>query len=185
MKDRQIVDLFWARSEEALRALDEAYGGLCRSLALNILNDRRDAEECVNDAYLGLWRAIPPARPDPLRSYLCRVVRNVSLNAYYKKRAARRSAAGCVAFEELEECLAGADEAVQTLETKELARSVEAFLDTLSREDRVIFLRRYWFADSCRQIAGRVGLSEKNVTVRLARMRRKLKERLAGEGVSV
>lgn len=113
------------------------------------------------------------------------MVRNISLNAYYKKHAARRSAAGCVPFEELEECLAGADEAVQTLETKELARSIERFLDTLSREDRVIFLRRYWFADSCRQIAGRVGLSEKNVTVRLARMRQKLKERLAGEGVSV
>lgn len=90
-----------------------------------------------------------------------------------------------MAFEELEECLAGADEAVQALETKELARSIERFLDTLSREDRVIFLRRYWFADSCRQIAGRVGLSEKNVTVHLARMRQKLKERLAGEGVSV
>ena len=88
-------------------------------------------------------------------------------------------------FEELEDCLAGADEAVQALETKELARCIERFLDTLSREDRVIFLCRYWFADSCRQIAGRVGLSEKNVTVRLARMRRKLKEHLAGEGVSV
>ena len=100
-------------------------------------------------------------------------------------RAARRSAAGYVPFEELEDCLAGADEAVQTLETKELARCIERFLDTLNQEDRVIFLRRYWFADSCRQIAGRVGLSEKNVTVRLARMRRKLKEHLAGEGVSV
>ena len=185
MEDGQIVELFWARPEEALRALDETYGGLCRSLALNILNDRRDAEECVNDAYLGLWRAIPPARPAPLRTYLCRVVRNISLNAYYKKHAARRSAAGCVAFEELEECLAGGDEAGQTLETKVLARSIERFLDTLSREDRVIFLRRYWFADSCREIAGRVGLSEKNVTVRLARLRQKLKERLAGEGVSV
>ena len=92
MEDGQIVGLFWARSEEALRALDETYGGLCRSLALNILNDRQDAEECVNDAYLGLWRAIPPARPAPLRAYLCRVVRNIALNAYYKKRAARRSA---------------------------------------------------------------------------------------------
>ena len=177
MEDGQIVGLFWARSEEALRAVDETYGGLCRSLALNILNDRQDAEECVNDAYLGLWRAIPPARPALLRTYLCRVVRNIALNAYYKKRAARRSAA--------EDCLAGADDAVQALETKELARCIERFLDTLNREDRVIFLRRYWFADSCRQIAGQVGLSEKNVTVRLARMRRKLKEHLAGEGVSV
>ena len=88
-------------------------------------------------------------------------------------------------FEELKECLAGADEAVQALETKKLTRCIERFLDTLSREDRVIFLRRYWFADSCRQIAGRVGLSEKNVTVRLARMHRKLTEHLTGEGVSV
>lgn len=77
MEDGQIVGLFWARSEEALRAVDETYGGLCRSLALNILNDRQDAEECVNDAYLGLWRAIPPARPAPLRAYLCRVVRKL------------------------------------------------------------------------------------------------------------
>lgn len=134
MEDGQIVGLFWARSEEALRAVDETYGGLCRSLALNILNDRQDAEECVNDAYLGLWRAIPPARPAPLRTYLCRVVRNIALNAYYKKRAARRSAAGCVPFEELKECLAGADDAVQALETKKLTRCIERFLDTLSRE---------------------------------------------------
>ena len=185
MEDQQIIELYWARSGQAIRESETKYGAFCLSIARNILAQEQDAEECVNDTYLGLWRAIPPARPAPLRTYLCRVVRNIALNAYYKKRAARRSAAGCVPFEELEDCLAGADEAVQALETKELARCIERFLDTLNQEDRVIFLRRYWFADSCRQIAGRVGLSEKNVTVRLTRMRRKLKEHLAGEGVSV
>lgn len=176
--DERIIQLFFARSEDAMREVDLKYGKICHRLSCNILNDRQDAEECVNDAYLGLWNAIPPSRPDPLLPYLCKIVRNLSLKRYRQKRAARRNSACNVALEEIEACLAHPDTPESRLEARELTRAIEDFLDTLTRENRVIFMRRYWFCDSCRDIAGQVGLSEKNVTVRLTRIRRKLKDYL-------
>ncbi len=161
MEDKEIIALFFARSEDAIRALDTKYGALCHSLAYHIVNDRRDAEECVNDAWLGAWNAIPPARPDPLATYLCKIVRNLALKRYWSKAAAKRGGGFAVALEELEPCLAAPDTAESQLEARELACIIEGFLDTLSQENRVIFLRRYWFGDSGRDIAGRVGLSEK------------------------
>ncbi len=178
MEDEAIIALFDARSEDAIRALDTKYGALCHSLAYNIVNDRQDAEECVNDAYLGAWNTIPPARPNPLAAYLCKIVRNLALKRYWSRAAAKRGGGFTVAMEELEPYLAAPDTAESQLEARELARIIEGFLDTLSRENRVIFLRRYWFGDSGREIAGRVGLSEKAVSVRLTRLRRKLKQYL-------
>ena len=185
MEDAKIIALFWERSEQSIRELDRKYGKICRSLSYQIVNDRLDAEECVNDAYLGAWNAIPPARPCPLLAYLCKIVRNISLNLYHRKDAAKRSSAYTVAMEEIEACLASPDTVETEIEARELAHILEDFLETLSLENRVIFMRRYWFADSCRDIAGRVGLSEKNITVRLARIRRKLKEFLREREVSV
>ena len=182
-EDEKIIQLFFARSEEAMRELDRKYGKICHRLSFHILNDRQDAEECVNDAYLGLWNALPPAKPDPLLPYLCKIVRNLSLKRYRQKRAARRDSACNVALEEIEGCLAHPDTPESHLEAKELARIIENFLDTLTRENRVIFMRRYWFCDSCRDIAAQVGLTEKNVTVRLARIRRKLKDYLTQKEV--
>ena len=90
MNDNAIIELFFARSEQAIRELDDKYGKVCYSLSYNILNSRQDAEECVNDAYLGTWNAIPPARPNPLLAFLCRIVRNLSLMRYHADRAAKR-----------------------------------------------------------------------------------------------
>ena len=101
MDDERIIDLFFERSEDAMRELDSKYGAVCRRLSFNILNSRQDAEECVNDACLGAWNAIPPARPDPLLSYIVKIVRNISLKAYWKSRAARRGGQYAVALEEL------------------------------------------------------------------------------------
>ena len=185
MGDEEIIGLFFARSEQAIGETDRKYGAGLRAFSLRILGDRRDVEECVNDTYLGVWNAIPPARPDPFPAFLYRIARNLSLKRYHRNRAARRNSTYTVALEKLDHCLAGPETAEGEVEARELADLIQDFLDTLEPENRGIFLRRYWFADSCRQIAGRVGLSEKNVTVRLARMRRKLKEHLAGEGVSV
>lgn len=179
--DQTIIALFFARSEEGITAVDSRYGRLCRSLAYNILHNREDAEECVNDAYLGLWNAIPPAKPAALLPYLCKIVRNLSLKAYQKKGAAKRNSQYTLALEELPE-LGTMEEA---LDVKELAHIIEGFLDTQSRENRVIFLRRYWFADSCQDIACRVGLTEKTVTVRLTRIRQKLKVYLRESGVFI
>ena len=173
--DEEIIALFFARSEQGIRELDLKYGRVCHRLSYNILGDAQDAEECVSDAYLGAWNAIPPAKPDPLLTYICKIVRNVSLKLQEKKRAAKRRSGYTVAMEEIEPCLADLHTTEDETETRELARTIGRFLDTLSAENRVLFVRRYWFCDSCREIAAAVGLTEKTVTVRLARIRGKMK----------
>lgn len=183
MEDEKIIELFFARSEQAIGELDAKYGALCRKLASGILNDRRDAEECVNDAYLGVWNAVPPERPSPLAAYLCRVVRNLSLKLLSRKNAAKRADTYSAALSELEDCLSVGSTTEEALEARELARLIGEFLDTLSRENRVIFMRRYYFADSYEEIAARVGLSVKNVSVRLTRTRGRMREFLSREGV--
>ena len=176
--DEEILDLFFARSEQGIRELDNKYGRLCRRLSCSIVGSEQDAEECVNDAYLGAWNAIPPSRPSPLLSYIAKIVRNVSLNAYWKKAAAKRNSRYTVALEELETCFADSKTVETEIEAREFARILGAFLDTLSLENRVIFLRRYWFADGYREIAALVGLSEKAVSVRLTRIRGKMRRYL-------
>lgn len=183
--DEKIIEMFFARSEQAIQELDLKYGKVCHRLSYNIVNSRQDAEECVNDAYLGAWNAIPPAKPDPLLTYICKIVRNISLKIYYRKQAAKRSSAYTIAMEEIETCLADLNTVEAEIEARELARIIEDFLDTLTMENRAIFVRRYWFSDSCRDIAGFVGLSEKNISVRLTRIRQKMKRHLAESGVFV
>lgn len=178
MEDEKIIELFFGRSEQGLWELDIKYGKICRKLSNNIVNNRQDAEECVNDAYLGAWNAIPPARPNPLLSYICKIVRNISLKSYYRKEAAKRNSHYTVAMEEIETCIAGPNTVETEIEVKELARIIEDFLDTLTIENRVIFMRRYWFSDSCKDIAGVTGLTEKNISVRLTRIRHKMKDYL-------
>ena len=185
MEDEKIIELFFERSEQAIRALDMKYGKICRSLSYNIVNSREDAEECVSDAYLGAWNAIPPARPDPLLSYIAKIVRNLSLKLYWNKEAAKRGGHYTMALEEIEGCIAGQNTAEDELDARELARILGEFLDALTVENRVIFLRRYWFADSCRDIAELVGLTEKNVSVRLSRTREKLRRYLMEREVFV
>ena len=138
----------------------------------------------MNDAYLGAWNAIPPARPNPLLAFLCRIVRNLSLMRYHADRAAKRSGGSyTVALEELEGCLASPQTVEGNMEEQELIRLVEDFLETLSLENRVLLMRRYWFSDSYGEIAERTGLSEKNVSVRLTRIRKQLRRYFEERGV--
>ena len=183
MEDEAILDLFFARSEEAIRAVEQKYGRLCRGLSLGIVGNEQDAEECVSDAWLGAWNAIPPARPSPLSAYLCRVVRNLSLKRRRKNRADKRGGGRSEALEELAGVLSAPDTAESAVEARELVRLVEGFLDTLSPEDRAIFLGRYWFAAPCAQIGRRVGLSEGAVFTRLSRLRQKMKRYFAEQEV--
>lgn len=183
LQDQEIIELFFDRSEQAIAELDRKYGKACRSVSFHILNSRQDAEECVNDAYLGVWNAIPPARPDPLFAFVCKIVRNLSLKAYHRKTAAKRNSVYEVAMEEIRDCLSPADSAEAELEARELARLIDRFLQSLSPENRVIFMRRYAYIDTYADIAKRVGLSEKNVSVRLTRIRRKMKDYLTEKGV--
>ncbi len=183
--DEKIIEMFFERSEQGLRELDNKYGKICHNLSYNIVSNRQDAEECVNDAYLGAWNAIPPAQPNPLLAYLCKIVRNISLKIYYRKEAAKRNSHYTIAMEEIEACIADPNTVEAEIEARELARIIESFLDTLTVENRVIFMRRYWFSDSCKDIAEFVGLTEKNISVRLTRIRQKMKEYLAEREVFV
>lgn len=185
MNDEKIIDLFFERSEQAINELDIKYGRICNSVARNILNDREDAEECVNEAYLALWNAVPPTRPDPLAAFLCRIVRNISLKRLELKNAEKRKSNYDIAMDELEDCIAASSTVEEELEANELKKLIESFLDSLSRENRVIFMRRYWFSDSYSDIAERVGLSEKNVSVRLTRIRKELKKYLCEREVFI
>lgn len=177
-EDEKIIELFFERSEQAIRELDIKYGKVCHKLSYNIVNSRQDAEECVNDAYLGAWNAIPPTKPAPLLTYLCKIVRNISLKIYYKKEAAKRNSIYTIAMQEIETCLSDQKTVETEIEARELANIIENFLDTLTVENRVIFMRRYWFSDNYKDIAKYVGLTEKNISVRLTRIRRKMKEYL-------
>lgn len=179
MEDSKIIELFFRRMEEAISELDAKYGKACYKLAFNIVNNRQDADECVNDTYLAAWNAIPPAEPNPLFAYICKIVRNISLKLYYRKNAAKRNSVYDVAMQEIEDCLASADTVESEVEAKELARIIEDYLDTLSEENRIIFMRRYAYSDTYADIARRVGLTEKNVSVRLTRIRLKMKDYLA------
>lgn len=183
--DEKIIELLFERSEQGIRELDMKYGKICHSLSYNIVNSSRDAEECVNDAYLGAWNAIPPARPNPLLSYLLKIVRNISLKIYWRKEAAKRSSHYTIALEEIEACIADQKNIEEEIEVRELACIIESFLDTLTIENRVIFMRRYWFSDSYKDIAEFVGLSEKNISVRLTRIREKMKQYLIEREVFV
>ena len=185
VEDSAIIDLFFARDEAAIREVDTKYGPLCHRIAYNILNNEQDAEECVSDSYLGLWNAIPPQRPNPLQAFLCKIVRNRSVARYHANTAAKRNSIYDAALSEIEPSLAASDDPQAKLEVKELTRLLEQFLDGLSQENRVIFLRRYWFADSYADIAKQVGLTEKNVSVRLTRIRAQLRDHLIRNEVSI
>ncbi len=185
MDDEDIIELFFARSEQALRELDAKYGKLCHKISYNILNNRQDAEECVNDAYLGIWNAIPPQRPDPLSTFLCKIVRNLSITRHHANTAMKRNSTYDIALSELEDCLASPSTVESEFEANELSRIIDSFLETLSQENRVIFMRRYWFSDTYEQIAKRVGLTEKNVSVRLTRIRKQMKVYLTEREVLV
>lgn len=185
IEDEKIIEMFFERSEQGIRELDIKYGTVCHNLSYHIVGSRQNAEECVNDAYLGVWNTIPPARPNPLLSYVLKIVRNISIKIYWRKEAAKRSGHYTIALEEIEGCIADQKTVEDEIEARELARIIESFLDTLTVENRVIFMRRYWFSDSCKDIAEFVGLSEKNISVRLTRIRQKMKSYLAEREVFV
>ncbi|MBE6917283.1 MAG: sigma-70 family RNA polymerase sigma factor [Ruminococcaceae bacterium] len=182
MEDHKIIELFFARSEEAIAHVREKYGPMCRKIAANMLNDAEDADECVNDTLLALWNAIPPARPQLLRPYIARISRNQARNRLVYNKAQKRSAEMAISLEELDGCLASPDSVEQAMEGRDLTRAIERFLLTLDEDSRNMFLRRYWFYDSVEEIAEGFGVSKNKVKVRLFRAREKLRAYLLQEG---
>ena len=185
MDDSKIIDLFFERSEQAVAELSEKYGALCRKVALNILGNDQDAEECLNDAYLGVWNTIPPQRPDRLLSYVCRIVRNQAVKRYHFNTAAKRNSAYDVALDELEDCFSSQLTVEKEFDAIETSRALNSFLAGLSRDNRMLFVMRYWQSVPVEELAARYKTSSHNVSVRLSRIRKKLKEYLIKEGVSL
>lgn len=185
IEDEKIIEMFFQRSEQAIQELDIKYGKIFRKLSYNIVNNLQDSEECVNDAYLGAWNTIPPEKPNPLLTYMCKIVRNISLKIYYKKEAAKRKSTYTIMMQEIETCITDPNTVETEIEVKELARIIESFLDTLTVKNRVIFMYRYWFSNNYKDIAKLVGLTEKNISVRLTRIRQKMKDYLTERGVFV
>lgn len=180
MDDKKIIALLWQRAEEALEAMAEKFGRGLLAMARNILPDLRDAEEAVSDTYLAVWNAIPPAKPDPLSPYIYKVGRNTATNRRRRDTAQKRSGWE-ISLEELSGTLSGPSLEAH-VEARALGKAMDTFLDTQSQTTRIIFLRRYWFGDSVKDIAKLLGMKESAVSVRLLRTREKLRDYLTEEG---
>lgn len=182
MEDTQIMDLYWARDEEAIRATDAAYGRRLNALAQKLLLNREDAEESVNDTYMKTWQALPPHRPRYFYAFLAAICRHLSLDRLDWKNAAKRKAEVVALTEEMEVCIPDMSHDRQ-MEGKEIGRILDAFLESLPKDSRLIFLRRFWYADSIGEIAQRYGMSESKVKMQITRTKEKLRTYLKNEEV--
>ncbi len=185
MNDASIIELFWNRNETAITETDKKYGRLCSRVSLNILNSIPDAEECINDSYLTVWNSIPEDRPEHFSAYLCKIVRNLSLKRLEYNTAAKRSPDLLSSFEELEGCISATENPENSLDAELLGRVISEFLHAQSEQSRNVFIRRYWYFDSVKKIAGDYGMKEEKASALLFRMRKKLKKHLEKEGFDV
>lgn len=185
MDDHEIIELFWQRSEAALEETQSRYGAMCMRLAGNILTDPEDIRECLNDAYLALWDRIPPERPESFPAFVKRIVRNLALKRYHYNRAQKRSGTVEASLEELEGTLCSVETAESAYDAKELAVHINAFVRALEREQRMLFVRRYWYFDSIEKLAADFGMSQSKVKSILFRLRNRLRDILQKEGYSV
>lgn len=181
MDDKRIVQLYWERSENAITETENKYGKYCYTIAYNILADRDDSLECLNDTYLNMWNSIPPHRPENLLPFLSKIVRSVSLNKYNHIHAGKRGGGQVpLCLDELSAIVpsAGSKNMADDLALSEV---LNTFLSKLSNETRIIFIRRYWFFYSIKEIAVEYGLTESKVKMTLMRTRKKLKQHLERE----
>ena len=185
MEDSKIIEMFFMRREDAIAELSVKYGSVCLGIAKNILNNDEDAEECVNDAYLAVWNSVPPQKPESLSGYLCRIVRNIAVSRYYEKTAIKRNSAYDIALDEIQNLIPTAFSVEEEAAANEVTSLIGKFLGTLSEKDRIMFVRRYYYADRISEIAALFKTRENYVSVRLGRIRKALKKYLNKEGVIV
>ena len=184
MEDAKIIDLYFARSEDAICQTDAAYGKKLFALAQRILHDPQDSEESVNDTYMKTWQTIPPLRPKHFFGYLAKICRHFALDKLDWRNAAKRKAEVVSLTQEMELCIPDTSREAE-MESKELGRILDAFLREQTPENRMVFLRRYWYVDTIAEIAVRYHISESAVQMRLSRPRKKMAEYLAEEGICV
>ena len=183
VEDSQIIDLYWQRDENAIVETKAKYGAYCHRIALNILSVREDAEECVSDTYYHAWRAIPPNRPEKFRLWLGKVVRNLSINQWKRDHTQKRNREMETLLSELEDCIPTANNVEKEIEATELGKFISAWLMQLDREDRILFVRRYWNGESLKNLAKDWGTSSNNLAGRMYRLRLGLKAALESEGM--
>lgn len=184
MEDAKIIALFWQRNEQAVKETDTAYGGRLYSLSNHILRNPEDAQECVNDTYMETWNSIPPRKPTYFYAYLAAICRHLSLDRLDWRMAAKRNVELVTLSQEMENCIPDRRQEAE-FDRRELRRILEGFLDSLSKENRLIFLRRYLYADTVAEIAARYSISESKVKTQLHRTRKKLLVVLNKEGITV
>ncbi len=183
MEDIKIIDLFFDRSELSIAETAKKYGRLCKRIANNILRNDEDSEECVNTAYLKLWNAIPPEKPENFSAYLGKIVKNTALSAYAKRTAKKRDSSLSVVLSELEQCLSTTDD--DKRDSAEITEAINQFLFELDEKNRNLFICRYWHSESIKQLAVTFGFSETNVKQKLFVLRTKLKKHLEDKGVEI
>ena len=184
MDDLSIIELYFARDEQAIKETDKKYGKLCYRIAYNILNNNEDSEECVNDTYIGVWNAIPPTRPKSLMAFLCKITRNISLKRIEAMARQKRSQATIVSLDELAEILP--DESIgENITNDNLTELISDFLRKEKADVRSVFIRKYYFFDSVGDIAKRYGFTEDKVKSMLYHTRKKLKDHFIKEGVKL
>lgn len=183
VEDNRIVQLYWDRDEQAIAATAEKYGHYCTVIARNILGNREDAEECVNDTYWKAWNAMPPHRPGILSAFLGKITRNLSIKRCAHRTADKRGGGQAAAvLDEIAELVSGGDSVEQSVDRKELVQEIDRFLDRLPADKRQIFVCRYWYFDRICDIADRFGMTENHVSVTLNRLRMKLRRYLTERG---
>ncbi|MCT4543655.1 MAG: sigma-70 family RNA polymerase sigma factor [Vallitalea sp.] len=184
MSDEEIIELFHKRSEKAIQETKLKYQGYCFRIAQNIVSNEQDAHECINDTYLRIWNSIPPHRPSCLRAFISRIVRNIAIDRYRKMTALKRSGTELsLVFDELEETIPSSETPETKYEEGFMKKAISEFLHSLSKEHRIIFVRRYYYSDSIKVIAESFNVSESKVKFILYRLRKKLKKHLMREGV--
>lgn len=182
MDDKAIIDLYFQRDELAISETDRKYGAFCHHIAMNILRIREDAQECVNDTWHAAWKQIPPVFPKSLRAFLGRITRNLSISRYRAGHAKKRYAGMEVLLSELEDCIPGGDPADLIIERRELSRIISGWLDSLSPGDCTLFIRRYWYGDAVKSLALEYGCTPGQMSQRMLKLRRSLKNVLEREG---
>ena len=184
MEDREIVELFWKRSEKAIDEAASKYGKYCRRIAVNILENEEDADEALNETWLNAWNSMPPHRPAVLRTFLGKITRYICLKKWRERSAHKRGGGNTdLVFEELEESIPDGSSLSDAVEAKELAEMINDFLFALPEVERYVFVCRYYYLDSISEIGERFGFGESKVKTMLWRTRKKLAARLKKEGV--
>lgn len=184
MEDRDLINLYWNRSEKAIFETDKKYRNYCSKIAYNILYSPEDSEECLNDTYLNVWNSIPNDRPDIFSAYLGKITRNLAINIYNRKRTQKRGSGQVeIILDELENILASKATIESEIESKDITAALNNFLYSLEKEDRIIFVRRYWYVDSIKDISKTTGYSQSKIKSNLFRSRNKLKTYLQKEEI--